>query len=138
MPMIFSARITSAITLCGAFIFAPHVVSATTSTLTLFETGQVRPLALSHDGKYLYAVNTPDAKLEIFSVNSEGIEARGSVSVGLEPVAVAVRNENEVWVVNHLSDSVSVVDVHESEHPRVTRTLLVGDEPRDLLFAGKK
>lgn len=136
--MIFSTRITSAITLCGAFIFAPHVVAATTSTLTLFETGQVRPLALSHDGKYLYALNTPDAKLEIFRVNSEGIEARGSVSVGLEPVAVAVRNENEIWVVNHLSDSVSVIDVHESEHPRVTRTLLVGDEPRDLLFAGKK
>ena len=29
--------------------------------------------------------------------------------VGLEPVAVAVRSPTEVWVVNHLSDSVSVV-----------------------------
>jgi len=28
--------------------------------------------------------------------------------VGLAPVAVAARNSTEVWVVNHLSDSVSV------------------------------
>jgi DNA-binding beta-propeller fold protein YncE len=37
--------------------------------------------------------------------------------------------------VNHLSDSVSVVDVG-STPPRVVRTLLVGDEPRDIVFAG--
>ncbi|HMF04253.1 MAG TPA: hypothetical protein VKH17_05520, partial [Acidimicrobiia bacterium] len=55
--------------------------------------------------------------------------------MGLEPVAVAARSEDEVWVVNHLSDSVSVVDVSASP-PRVVRTLLVGDEPRDLVFAG--
>ena len=34
-----------------------------------------------------------------------------SVPVGLEPVAVAARTDSEVWVVNHLSDSVSIVDV---------------------------
>src|SRR5262249_43372215 len=39
------------------------------------------------------------------------------------------------WVVNHLSDSVSIIDV-SSNPPRVTRTLLVGDEPRDIVFAG--
>ena len=55
--------------------------------------------------------------------------------VGLEPVAVAARSDSEVWVVNHLSDSVSIVDVG-SDPPRVVRTLLVGDEPRDIVFAG--
>lgn len=55
--------------------------------------------------------------------------------VGLEPVAVAARTNGEVWVVNHLSDSVSIVDVAAAP-PRVTRTLLVGDEPRDIVFAG--
>ena len=58
-----------------------------------------------------------------------------SVPVGLEPVAVAARSNAEVWVVNHLSDSVSIVDVASSP-PRVLRTLLVGDEPRDIVFAG--
>ena len=53
----------------------------------------------------------------------------------MEPVAVAARSDSEAWVVNHLSDSVSVVDL-ASTPPRVTRTLLVGDEPRDIVFAG--
>ena len=40
-----------------------------------------------------------------------GLTHAGSVPVGLEPVAVAARTDAEVWVVNHLSDSVSIVDV---------------------------
>src|SRR5204862_926078 len=45
------------------------------------------------------------------------------------------RTDGAVWVVNHLSDSVSIVDVGTTP-PRVVRTLLVGDEPRDIVFAG--
>ena len=100
-----------------------------------FESGQVRPLALSPDGSRLFVVNTPDNHLEIFDVTPQGLEHTGSVPVGLEPVAVAARTETEVWVVNHLSDSISIVDV--SATPAiVVRTLLVGDEPRDIVFAG--
>src|SRR5512143_3372906 len=77
---------------------------------TLFESGQVRPLALSADGSRLFAVNTPDDRLEIFDVGESGLSPSGSVFVGLEPVAVAVRSPTEVWVVNHLSDSISIVD----------------------------
>jgi DNA-binding beta-propeller fold protein YncE len=106
------------------------------SKFTLFESGQVRPLTLSPNGKYLFAVNTPDNRLEIFGVNEHGLKHVDSVSVGLEPVAVAARSDNEVWVVNHLSDSVSVIDLHKGHVPRVVRTLLVGDEPRDIVFAG--
>jgi len=50
-------------------------------------------------------------------------------------VAVAARNNNEVWVVNSISDSVTILDVSKKE-PRVVRTLLVGDEPMDIVFAG--
>ena len=99
------------------------------------ESGQVRPLALSTAGDRLYAVNTPDNRLEIFSVDGGALSHLESVPVGLEPVAVAVRNAGEVWVVNHLSDSVSIVDVASSP-PRVVRTLLTCDEPRDIVFAG--
>jgi DNA-binding beta-propeller fold protein YncE/cytochrome c peroxidase len=102
---------------------------------TLFETLQVRPLALSADGKTLFAANTPDNRLEIFTVTENGLKPAGSVVVGLEPIAVAVRSPTEVWVVNHLSDSVSVVTLG-GDGPRVSRTLLVGDEPRDIVFAG--
>ena len=106
---------------------------------TLFESLQVRPLALSRDGHTLYALNTPDNRLEIFRIEGDRIRPAGSVSVGLEPVAVAVRSDDEVWVVNHLSDSVSIVRVGESCEggAQVVRTLLVGDEPRDIVFGGK-
>jgi DNA-binding beta-propeller fold protein YncE len=86
-------------------------------------------------GDRLFVVNTPDNRLEIFSVNSFGLTLADSVPVGLEPVAVALRNDNEVWVVNHLSDSITIVDVSVTP-PHITRTLLVGDEPRDIVFAG--
>ena len=76
---------------------------------TLFESGQVRPLALSPSGKLLFAANTPDDRLEVFRVGSHGLEPLASIPVGLEPVAVAARSDDEIWVVNHLSDSVSVV-----------------------------
>lgn len=110
--------------------------AATETSYTLFEAGQVRPLALSTDGKRLYAVNTPDNRVEIFCVEDQALKSCGAVAVGLEPVAVAVRNEREVWVVNHLSDSISIVDVRD-DTPRVVRTLLVGDEPRDIVFGGR-
>jgi DNA-binding beta-propeller fold protein YncE len=106
-------------------------------TFVEFESGLVRPLALSQDGKYLYAVNTPNNRLEVFQVNNQGgIGLLKSVAVGMEPVSVAVRSATELWVVNHLSDSVSIVDVTQPFAPKVTRTLLVGDEPRDIVFAG--
>ncbi|HYQ83713.1 MAG TPA: hypothetical protein VEP28_06870, partial [Rubrobacter sp.] len=114
--------------------------SATSSPgrFTLFESGQVRPLALSPSGKLLVAANTPDNRLEVFRIKDQGgLEHRVSIPVGLEPVAVAARNENEIWVVNHLSDSVSVVELTQGGHSgRVVRTLLVGDEPRDIVFGG--
>lgn len=101
-----------------------------------FESGHVRPLALSRDGKHLFAVNTPDNRLEVFRAHNHRLTPIASIAVGLEPVAVAANDNDEVWVVNHLSDSVSVVDVSKPHRPVVTETILVGDEPRDIVFAG--
>jgi YVTN family beta-propeller protein len=118
-----------------ALLFAPAFALAQAPDFIEFESGQVRPLAMSADGSRLFAVNTPNNALEIFSISaSGGLTLQARVPVGLEPVAVAVRDASEVWVVNHLSDSVSVVSL--SGTPHVTRTVLVGDEPRDIVFAG--
>ncbi len=119
------------------------------SPYTLFESGQVRPLAMSPDRQHLFAVNTPDGRLEIFRIGDHGLVHTGSVPVGVEPVAVAARTDREVWVVNHLSDSVSIVTLDDDNGHgghggpgddevtgEVARTLLVGDEPRDIVFAG--
>lgn len=110
--------------------------SSVPPTFIEFESGPVRPVALSPNGSRLFVTNIPDNRLEVFVVNPGGTLTHAlSIPVGMEPVAVAARTDTEVWVVNHLSDSVSVVDLAAAP-PRIVRTLLVGDEPRDIVFAG--
>ncbi len=104
-------------------------------TFATFESGHVRPMALSSNGLRLFVVNTPDNRVEVYNTQSGTPVLTESISVGLEPVAVALASDGQLWVVNHLSDSVSVVDVSVSP-ARVINTLLVGDEPRDIVFAG--
>lgn len=102
-----------------------------------FESAPVRPIAKTADGKKLLVTNTSNNSLEIYRVLADGnIEHQQSVTVGLEPVAVAV-HQNKAWVVNHLSDSISIVNLSDNL-ARVERTLLVGDEPKDIIFANNK
>jgi DNA-binding beta-propeller fold protein YncE len=103
-----------------------------------FEASQVHPIALTGAGDRLLVVNTPDGRLEVFDVAGDGSLAKSfSVPVGLEPVSVAWRmnpasGHEEAWVVNLLSDSVSIVDL---DLHQVIRSLSVGDEPTDVAFA---
>jgi YVTN family beta-propeller protein len=99
-----------------------------------YESSHVHPLALSGSGGRLFAVNTPEGRLAIFDVAGDGsLTFVGDVPVGVDPVSLAVRpGTNEVWVVNHLSDSVSVVDTAAR---KLVATIAVGDEPTDVVFA---
>lgn len=107
------------------------------SGFTNFETEPVRPLALSPEGDRLFALNSADDRVEVFAVEVAGLRRLGELAVGLRPVALAARSRDEVWVVNHLSDSVSVLDLSDPAAGRVVRTLPVGDEPRDIVVAGR-
>lgn len=101
-----------------------------------FEGKQTRPICLSPDGTRLFAVNTPDARLSVFDVThplSPFLIAE--IPVGVEPVSVNARDNNEVWVVNEVSDSVSIISV---SNRIVVDTLYVKDEPADVVFAGSK
>ncbi len=98
-----------------------------------FESQHVHPIALSADGTRLFAVNTPDNRLAVLSVGPTGLSLAFEVPVGLEPVSVAVESPNRVWVVNHVSDTISIVDL---ERRSVVATLAPGDEPTDVVFAG--
>ena len=92
-----------------------------------FESPQVRPVAISQDGTRLYAVNTADNRLAVFSLASPTFPVLlKEIPVGLEPTSVTVRSKDEVWVVNHVSDSISIVNVALGA---VIDTILVGDEP---------
>lgn len=99
-----------------------------------YEIGQTRPITVSRDGSRLYALNTPDNRLAVYSLlaPSRPVLVR-EIPVGLEPVAVVERSKQELWVVNNLGDSISVVDVARGI---VIDTIQVGDEPMDVVFAG--
>ena len=129
--------VATAAAICLAVIYGPAALGQVTpdgKVFWHFESGQVRPLALSPDGTRLFAVNTPDNHLEIFDVTPVGLTHVASVPVGLEPVAVAARTDTEVWVVNHLSDSISIVDV-SSTPAHVVRT--IEPDPRFVEAAAK-
>ncbi len=133
----YTLAATATVVLAVSFSFRRSVTAASNGpSFVAFESGHVRPLAMSPDRTKLFAVNTPNGTLEIFDLSPANRLGVGitRVPVGLEPVAVAARKNTEVWVVNHLSDSVSVVTLEGTPH--VVRTLVVGDEPRDIVFAG--
>ncbi len=130
---------TLLITLLLAMASISFAQSTVSPSFIAFESAPVRPIARA--GKLLLVTNTPDNVLEVFKINSKGmLKAQASIPVGMEPVAVAIRQSKkgpEAWVVNHLSDSISIIDLSRRPY-RIKRTLLVGDEPRDIVFAKDK
>src|SRR3954466_11847458 len=88
---------------------APGQVPAT--AFVNFEARQTNPIRLSPDGKLLFAVNSADARLSVFNLSQTPPLLAREIPVGIEPVSVNPRTNDEVWVVNELSDSISIVSV---------------------------
>ena len=139
-----------------------QVVSNATAPYVLFESGPVKQLSLSSNGKQLFLLNRTDNRLEVFRVRhsfkqkldrvpsmetAAGLTALGrfaprlvheaSIFTGLEPVSMASKPDdpNLLFVANLVSDSVSVVDLSRQA---VVATIPVGDEPRDVEVIGDK
>ena len=120
----------------GALLLGLGVSGPARADYVNFESSHVHPIDLTPSGTRLVAVNTPDALLEVFDVGPGGtLVAKASIPVGLEPVTVVARSDAQAWVVNHLSDSISIVDLTLGA---TIRTLAVGDEPTDVVFARGK
>ena len=65
----------------------------------------------------VYAANTPGNSVDVFESDSGRLIRR--ISVGIEPVGLALRpDRTELWVANHMSDSVSVIDLQNSGNTR--------------------
>lgn len=98
-----------------------------------FEVPPVHPLDLSPDGKLLAVCHTADNRVLLYSLITGTPVPAGAISVGLDPVSVRWRTASELWVANHTSDTVSVVDAVTRS---VKHTLQTADEPVDVVFAG--
>src|ERR1700736_1626 len=114
------------------FCTASAQAQVPTSAFVNFEARQTNPVRLSADGKFLFAMNSADARLSVFNVSQMPPVLAKEIPVGIEPVSVNPRTNDEIWVVNELSDSISVVSISLG---LVTDTINVKDEPADVVFA---
>ncbi len=98
-----------------------------------WESPHVHPIDLTADDQTLLLCNTAAHRIDVFDVSTGTPQSLGSVPVGLDPVSVRMRTDTEAWVANHLSDSISIIDLSTMQ---VIKTVRTGDEPTDIVFAG--
>ena len=103
------------------------------ASFSSYESAHVHPLDITPDGTKLLAVNTPNNDLEVFAINGSALTLQSVIKVGLEPVTVRAFSNTQAWVVNKISNSVSVVDIKNNA---VIATLQTGAEPADVVFTG--
>ena len=73
-----------------------------------FMSPHASPIAVHRN--LVFVVNTPADTLDVIDSKNRKIISR--VDVGIDPVSIAVRPDGrEAWVANHVSDSVSVIDI---------------------------
>jgi YVTN family beta-propeller protein len=122
------------LSVCFVLLFLIAESKAQSVSFPNFESPQAHSIAISQDGERLYAINTPDYSLAVYSLeNPASPTLTIEVPVGVEPVSLAERSANEVWVVNSISDSISLIDLSMGA---VVETIHVGDRPGDIVFAG--
>lgn len=111
------------------------IAEAPASAPANFEPAQTNPIRLSPDATRLFAVNTANNSLSVFDVTVPRSPAWiAEIPVGVGPVSVNSLTDDEAWVVNQVSNSVSVVSVSAGI---VTDTIYTGagTEPMDVVFA---
>jgi DNA-binding beta-propeller fold protein YncE len=126
-----------------AVLVTPLAATAASPAYANFEPSQTNPIRLSPDGTRLFAVNTPNASLSVFDVTTPSApKLLVQIPVGLGPVSVNPLSDDVAWVVNQVSNSISVVSVSQGI---VTGTIYMklplaggmsGGEPMDVVFAG--
>jgi YVTN family beta-propeller protein len=101
-----------------------------------FEGAQTNPIRISADGSRLFAVNTPAGTVSVFNLAQPSNPVLlTEIPVGIEPVSVNINpnvvGNDEAWVVNQISNSVSVISVSKGI---VTDTIYAKAEPADVVF----
>lgn len=98
-----------------------------------FETPPVHPVDMNPSGTLLAVCNLADNRVLLFDLSSGTPELTRAVPVGLDPVTARFRTDAELWVVNQISDSITIVDTASGA---ITGLIKTRDEPADVVFAG--
>ena len=104
------------------------------------------PIAIQDE--HVFVANTPSDTVDVIAKATRKIVRR--IHVGIDPVSIAVRPDGlEIWVANHVSDSVSVID-NDSESPAYLQVIATVqqfdestkstrfDEPVGIAFASNE
>ena len=114
--MVLLCRLTNTRKRLGVFFVCAVLTITSLSLFAETESKQGHPLLLSphsdpilyHNG-YVFVVNTQSDTLDIINADQDQIVSR--ITTGIDPVSVVVRPDGkEIWVSNHISDSISVID----------------------------
>ena len=69
-----------------------------------------KPIVLLN--KHVFVANTPADSVDVINVKTKKVVRR--IDVGIDPVGLAARPDGkQLWVANHISDTVSVIDTDE-------------------------
>ncbi|QDV44569.1 Ankyrin repeats (3 copies) [Stieleria neptunia] len=83
-------------------------LSNATAAKPFFASPHVRPIAIADD--LVLVVNTPADTVDVFNRKTRRLVKR--IAVGVDPITIVVRPDgDEAWIANHVSDSISVVDL---------------------------
>lgn len=129
----FAAALCAWTAVCAELSFAQPQIDDVKGRALDYATHQIRPMASSADGAYLYVVNQPGSRLAVFEHPGLARVADVPLSPGL--VSVAERVPGEVWLVDAVQHSISIVDVATRT---IQRTIRVGAEPHGLIFTPDK
>jgi DNA-binding beta-propeller fold protein YncE len=124
----------------SAHFFLPTLFLLTSLSVaqSFFEARQQSPIALTPDATKLLALHSTAHSLSVFDIGSPPRATPlliAEIPVSTAPVSVRPRTNDEVWVVNEVSDSISVISLSRQI---IIDTLRVPDEPADVIFAAGK
>ncbi|MFM7319352.1 MAG: YncE family protein, partial [bacterium] len=103
-----------------------------------------RPIAINKG--LVYVTNTPADTVDV--IDSSGKKVISRIHVGVNPAGLAIRpGGRELWVANHVSDSVSIIDIDPASPLRFAVVATIQeidpktrstrfDEPVGIVFAG--
>jgi DNA-binding beta-propeller fold protein YncE len=124
----------AALVICAVVLLPRADVHAQAGAFANFEGSQTNPIRMSADGTRLFAVNTPNQTLSVFDLTvPTSPKLIAEIPVGLEPVSVNPTSDDIAWVVNQVSNSISIVSVSKGI---VLHTIYAKTEPMDVVFAG--
>ncbi len=134
MKTLTTLAVGAALAICAVVLLPRPSVHAQTGVFANFEGAQTNPIRMSADGTRLFAVNTPNQTLSVFDLTvPTSPQLIAEIPVGVEPVSVNPASDDIAWVVNQVSNSISIVSVSKGI---VVETIHARTEPMDVVFAG--